>query len=109
MWSMNERIACLWPGLVLIATLMGCRPGSGEPQIHGTVTYQGAPVAQALLQFFPRDGRRPINAAVDDEGRYDPLPEPKRLLPARYGHRKRTPLAVSVPADGSFKHDLMLE
>ncbi|QDV67015.1 hypothetical protein Poly24_07060 [Rosistilla carotiformis] len=58
-------------GLTCVSFGLGCS-GSSVPEtypISGTVTYQGAPVADATITFSPTAGR-PASGTTDDGGTF---------------------------------------
>src|SRR4051812_17986561 len=60
------QILVLWFALLVsVLSAHGCRKSSGAVPVHGRVTYQGQPLANATLTFFPASGR-PVDAAISD-------------------------------------------
>lgn len=114
------RLICLAPMLIGLA---GCGEASTSQAVTGTVSYQGAPLTNGALAFYPAEGR-PIQAAIQSDGAYeadlppgeyrvtvivgvdlppgwkdgDPLPPPSVKLPPAYTSRVRTPLVANVSA-----------
>jgi hypothetical protein len=66
-------------GLLLLAACIlglasGCSRGRQYPPTHsvsGVVTFEGQPVADALVSFLPVDGQNPANGSTDASGRYE--------------------------------------
>jgi hypothetical protein len=59
-----------WAAPLLLAALTGC--GDGSPKIvkvNGTLTYQGKPVTNAIINFQPEAGRLSW-AETDEQGRF---------------------------------------
>lgn len=50
--------------------LSGCTGGVDLGEVSGTVTLDGAPLAQAQVYFLPAAGGRPAMATTDAEGNY---------------------------------------
>src|SRR5262245_23021917 len=51
--------AGLWQPGILVVLLAGCSQGANEPTLvegGGTVTYKGAPLANAVVTFIPKNG-----------------------------------------------------
>ena len=66
----SPRIVRALVGGALAAALAGC--GTGGPKVvpvTGTLTYKGKPVASALLNFLPENGRQSW-AVTDEQGRF---------------------------------------
>ena len=49
--------------------LVGCGPGSDTVPVSGIVTYQGQPLAEVEVTFFPEEGR-PASGVTNASGRY---------------------------------------
>lgn len=68
---MTWRLYSLVLGLGVLALLAGC--GGGGPTlapVTGTVTYQGKPIADAEVTFYPKAGRVAIGK-TNAEGRFE--------------------------------------
>ncbi len=53
--------------------LAGCGPSSDVPKlapVHGVVTMDGKPLANATVRFIPESGR-PSVGVTDEQGRYE--------------------------------------
>ena len=112
---------------ITVATVscFGCGTGEDLPAtapVTGTVTYQGNPLPDAFLTFYPEDGQKPAAGTSDQSGAYtlttfnngdgaipgphtvtvnayDATPEGasmRSLIPARYGDINSSPLKVTV-------------
>ena len=124
--------------LLLLASVAGCGPSRpATTRVSGLVTFKGAPVAEADVNFIPADGR-PASGRTDAEGRFslstfvpgdgvlpgehvvtvskqvakdgdsdDPYREFIDLLPPAYGSLQTSPLRATVEAGGS--HDLTFD
>src|SRR3954451_19184404 len=70
-----------WPLLWLVLpTLLGC--GGTRTAVSGAVTYDGAPLANGTISFFPVDGQGPTNGGPISNGKYsvrDLVPGQKRV------------------------------
>lgn len=62
-------------GTLALFVVTGCGGGPDRPQtvpVSGTVTYNGEPVADANVTFYPEEGR-PASGKTDAQGRFDSL------------------------------------
>jgi hypothetical protein len=109
--------------LGVLAAALGCGDDSNSVSVSGQVSYQGEPLSNAALQFFPTQGK-PLTAPLEDgeysielpPGAYrvtvaigaelppgwkegDPVPPATRKLPPQYSSRLGTPLKATVSAD----------
>jgi hypothetical protein len=122
--------------VVIMAAICGC--GSGGPEVvrvRGTVTHQGKPLPNILLNFSPEKGR-PSWGLTDAEGRYSlnyskdrdgavtgkhivclsykpsgPREEMSRKIPevlAKYSNAATTPLEFDITTDNQVV-DIELE
>jgi hypothetical protein len=108
--------------LIALTLSVGCAEESGLVSVSGQVLYEGEPLSNAALMFYP-DGGRAVTAPVD-EGEYsvelppgeyrvtvtlgaelpagwkegDPVPPSTRELPPQFSSRVDTPLTASVSA-----------
>jgi hypothetical protein len=48
----------------------GCGPGDNTADVSGTVTFDGAPVADGSITFVPSDGKSPTAGGVIKDGKY---------------------------------------
>jgi hypothetical protein len=136
---MSRRVAIIeWPATTLLVTLYatgiaGCgRDSSGVP-VQGAVSYNGRPIAQGALLFFPPRGRA-IATSTNAAGKYtvtlppgqydvtvnvsvqlpdgwkegDPIPPQEIVLPTQYTTRIKTPLQATVAASGEQSIDFAL-
>ena len=126
------------PVLLLLASVAGCGPSRpATTRVSGLVTFKGAPVAEADVNFIPADGR-PASGRTDAEGRFslstfvpgdgvlpgehvvtvskqvasksnpdDIYQNYVDLLPPQYGSLQTSPLRATVEAGGS--HDLTFD
>jgi hypothetical protein len=116
--------------LVVVTAMVsahGCRKSSGAVPVQGHVSFQGQPLENATLTFFPASGR-PVDAAVSN-GEYatqlvpgdytsvvsiavemppgygrthwNQLPPQKFVLPDEYTTRKKSKLKATVIATQS--------
>jgi hypothetical protein len=124
--------------LLLLASVAGCGPARpATTRVSGLVTFKGAPVAEADVNFIPADGR-PASGRTDAEGRFslstfvpgdgvlpgehvvtvskqvasksnpdDIYQNYVDLLPPQYGSLRTSPLRATVEAGGS--HDLTFD
>jgi hypothetical protein len=84
-----------WVPLVLFALpllLTGCSGSGGNVSASGTVTLDGTPVANAILEFTPLESKEKIGAAVtrtNDKGEFRIAPDGKSrgMSPGNYGVR----------------------
>jgi hypothetical protein len=124
--SMKQPRTLLAPPLspILAAAalfLAGCGESSNKVSIAGHVTYQGQPLANGSIAFYPAAGR-PVIAGLSVDGAYsteldpgdytvtvdtasqlppgfhegDPVPPPKLVLPPEYTTRAKSKLTASV-------------
>ena len=133
--SIHELWLFVSVGLLLLLTMAapGCRKSTGGVAIHGHVSFQGEPLANAALTFFPASGR-PVTASVV-QGEYatelapgeytavvdlavelptgfkegDPLPPPKIVLPEEYTSRRKSTLKATVKAGQSETIDFAMK
>jgi hypothetical protein len=76
------RISASW--LLLLIVVAGC--GSDYETVRGTVTLDGAPLANCEVVFSPVEGGRPAAATTDEDGQYDLASSmsQKGILPGKY-------------------------
>lgn len=75
----------LWTAVALpfaFLTLTGCG-GANSAALHGTVTFDGAPVTNGSIVFLPPSGEGSKAAAAIEEGKYT-IPADAGLLPGNY-------------------------
>lgn len=68
--------------LMVLSPLLGCDSGPSLSPVHGRVTFQGKPVAQGTVRFFPVAGGRPSIGRIQPDGTYQ--------------------LATATPGDGAL-------
>lgn len=78
---------CL-PVLLLEVTLLGGRRGHGLPEVKGTVTYQGQPVAKGSIVFLPLDEKGPMEAIPLTDCKYCLLVAPGKKQVMIEGFRR---------------------
>ena len=63
----------VWPCCLLLLFLAGgCGSGSPSVRVWGTVSYQGQPVDEGQIVYFPTDGtENPSTGGVIQDGKYD--------------------------------------
>jgi hypothetical protein len=84
--------------LALGLVLTGCGP-KDMGRVSGTVTLDGKPLPDAVIQFQPTNGERPSAAATDSAGRYE-LMYATTTKGARVGEH-----AVTISTYSEFKVD----
>jgi hypothetical protein len=109
--------------LSILALAVGCGEESNVTSLSGHVLYEGQPLSNASLMFYPAEGR-PIIAPLSEgdysvelpPGEYrvtvtlgaelppgwkegDPVPPSTRELPRQYSSRVDTPLTANVNAE----------
>jgi hypothetical protein len=118
---------------VVAASIIGCGHDSSGVPVQGHVSYEGQPIVNGALMFFPPQGS-PIPAVTDAAGDYavklapseytvtvnvsvqlpagwkegDPVPRQKIVLPAEYTTRVKSVLKATVAANGSQPIDFVL-
>jgi hypothetical protein len=111
---------CLVAMSMLVAGTGGCKKSSGTVSVSGKITFRGAPLSSAVMNYYPATGRA-VPASVN-EGEYtadlvpgdyvvavtlgakfppgfkegDPIPSPKIVLPPEYTERAKSTLKASV-------------
>lgn len=61
----------LWPLLLLIGTFTGCGKHADRVVVFGAVTFNGAPIRQGQIRFFPEaTSDAPMSGATIIDGRY---------------------------------------
>jgi len=55
--------------LILVVLIAGC--GSEQETVHGTITLDGAPLANCEVVFSPVESGRPAAATTDENGNYE--------------------------------------
>ena len=111
-------------GFSILALAVGCGGESNVTSLSGRVLYEGEPLSNASLMFYPAEGR-PVIAPLSDgdyslqlpPGEYrvtlnlgaelppgwkegDPVPPTTRKLPRQFSSRLETPLTATVSAEG---------
>lgn len=77
----------------------GCGGGSGRQPVWGTVSVNGAPLAQGTICFEPLAGEATMDGGVITAGNFRLLPE-NGLLPGRYRVRIYSGIPAPEPAGG---------
>lgn len=57
--------------LMLLGSTAGCGGNEDLAGVHGTVTMDGEPLADALVTFAPVEPGRPAAGRTDEQGRYE--------------------------------------
>jgi hypothetical protein len=57
-----------WFGGLLILAALGC--GGSSLPVSGNVTYEGSPIEEGAISFFPIDGKETSRGAMIKNGRY---------------------------------------
>jgi hypothetical protein len=67
----NERTPC-WALALAVVLAAGCGGGGreGVVPVSGRVTYDGKPVPEGRILFYPVDGRRMAIGSIDERGHY---------------------------------------
>ena len=55
--------------MVLLAVLSGCG-GDGKTAVSGTVSWEGKPIANGMIEFAPQDGKTATAAGIIANGSY---------------------------------------
>jgi hypothetical protein len=76
--------------------LCGCGSERVGNQVSGVVTFQGKPLDQGMIQFYPAEGQATFSGGEIKDGRYM-LPPEFGLAPGKYHVRINSPEG-SVPA-----------
>lgn len=115
------RLACAFS---ILALTIGCGGESNLASLSGRVLYEGEPLSNASLMFYPGEGR-PMIAPLSDggysvelpPGEYrvtvnlgaelppgwqegDPIPPTTRKLPNQFASRLDTPLTATISEQG---------
>ena len=102
-------------------TLVGCGDGMGE--VNGTVTFEGTPIEEGAISFYPTDGKTPTTGGAIKGGQYSVKVPPGTMkvvisLPKITGKKKiynttnspEMPITVeALPAKYNEKSELTLE
>ncbi len=130
-----QALAVCLVALSAMLSAHGCRKSSGAVPVQGHITFQGQPLENATLTFFPVSGR-PVDAAISN-GEYatqlvpgdytsvvsvavemepgygrmhwNQLPPQKFVLPEEYTTRKKSKLKATVKADHNEAVDFDLK
>jgi hypothetical protein len=68
-----RKFRCIYPATVFavaVGFLLGCAGGSDTGEVSGTVTYDGKPVEDGAISFFPSDGKGPTAGGTIKNGKY---------------------------------------
>lgn len=133
--SLHFHASLLCVCILLAPFSSGCGKSSNAIRVRGTVTYQGEPVPNGLITFYPVTGR-PVSGPLSEAGQYgvslepgdyratvrvgieklpsdykegDPLPPPKVELPREYTSRARSTLEATVAPDQGEPIDFALD
>lgn len=130
----------VWAPHLLLASLAliivgGCaETGESTHRVRGRVTYQGEPLTDAVISFFPTSGK-PSGEPLGDDGTYalklpagqyqvilnaaiqlpdgwkegDPIPNTKPRIPTFYAQPKRSGLTATVEPGGDNIFDFALK
>lgn len=75
--------------------LVGCNASNQKQAVSGTITFQGKPLDQGLIQFAPSSPEIPTASGANiQNGKYQ-IPQDKGLLPGTYDVR------ISAPEKGT--------
>lgn len=92
---MNRRLAGC--AILLLLAAAGCGDGSSAT-LTGTVTYQGQPVASALMNFHNQGAGPLAYALTDDEGSYSVHTGSQNgLAPGKYKLAFEFPAGSNIP------------
>lgn len=93
-----HRLVFLVIGFCLLGTSAGCGPSDplGRRAVSGTVTLDGAPVAEGSINFEPTERSTTSSGAVIKEGEYS-IPKENGLPPGKY----RVVINALKPGTGS--------
>ncbi|MGF1579450.1 MAG: carboxypeptidase regulatory-like domain-containing protein [Gemmataceae bacterium] len=70
-WTTRKLALSVWVLFALGSFLLtGCGSGDVAP-VYGTVTFEGQPLKQVTVEFYPVEGGRPGTATTDENGYYD--------------------------------------
>ena len=67
--TLLQRFFVLPLAALALMTLAGCGSGSGLASVSGTVTLDGSPLPDALVSFYPEEGRF-SSGTTDSSGHY---------------------------------------
>lgn len=67
MRTVRARAACIF---AVVALLAGCDSGPPTGDVSGTASYEGVPIAEGSITFFPEDGKGPTAGDVIVDGKY---------------------------------------
>ena len=86
--SISFRRAAGYVSLTLLLAIAGCAKGDGPPiaRVSGTVTHNGKPVPNMMINFMPTTGR-PSWGKTDASGRYEMNYE-EGVMGVKIGHHK---------------------
>jgi hypothetical protein len=60
----------VWASLAAVVAAAGCGDGLRTGDVSGTVTFDGTPVKEGAITFFPRDGAAPTRGGFVRDGKY---------------------------------------
>ena len=129
-----SSVFCLALPAILVCCSVGCGDSSNEVLIQGRVSFQGNPLENGVITFFPSNGR-PVTTTFSPGGNYscqlspgayrvtvstgvtlplgwkegDPIPASGVQLPREFTTRIRTPLQVTVATGRTAPINLSLE
>ncbi len=67
---MKKPVFYVLPLVVIVLLLNGCNTSLATALVQGTVTFDGKPLANALVSFQPVDGSRLSTGMTDASGKY---------------------------------------
>ncbi len=116
-----------------LAVSSGCSGSTGTVPVTGTLTYQGNPLAEAIVAFTPVEGGRPAMGETDSSGRFeltaytpgehlvtvqkfaghsasqdDMYAKMQSVIPVRYSDVQQSDLRASVEPRGTNHFELEL-
>src|SRR5205809_6737048 len=84
--------------VIAFAGLTGCGNADGKRAVSGSVQFQGKPLDQGTISFYPLDSPKPGAEALITAGRYS-IPADQGLLPGKYVVRLRSTEEFPITPD----------
>jgi hypothetical protein len=84
--------------IVCFAAFTGCDDTGGKKGVSGSVQFQGKPLDQGTISFYPPDSPKPAAEALITDGRYS-IPADQGLLPGKYVVRLRSTEEFRITPD----------